>query len=433
MTLISHYFQPRDKGRAELTLVRRRPSWDASVTGLFYCCLMMFMGLAAINTQASLLFGVFGMMIGILLVSGVISRLVLKKVTITRDLPECGTVGVPLAATYRFKNAKRYWPSFSITLTELDGAEGFARQPQSYLLHAAAGERVTVPVELLPKRRGIYEFNEYQIATSFPFGFMKRAADRSHPDKIVLYPPVGTVSPRVLAMCLPADNFGPARRPRRGGADELYGLKDYRRGDNPRLIYWKRSARTGTLVSREMTQVAPPRMLILIDTFLPARTRIEHASVERAVAMAASVASLALEQGLAVGVRAWGGGEDDPWLMITPTRGKRQRRDVMTLLARLPINTTTDTRTLVESGQRVLDPGTTAVLCTGKLVELGLMDHVRGSLVVLSAMSPATASLFQFPPGVRFDRCFPGDQEAGIVDPDPEPQQPEVAAAASPL
>ena len=37
--------------------------------------MMMFMGLAAMNSQANLLFGVFGLMIGILLVSGVISRL----------------------------------------------------------------------------------------------------------------------------------------------------------------------------------------------------------------------------------------------------------------------------------------------------------------------------------------------------------------------
>ena len=40
--------------------------------------MMMFMGLAAMNSQANLLFGVFGLMIGILLVSGVISRIVLR-------------------------------------------------------------------------------------------------------------------------------------------------------------------------------------------------------------------------------------------------------------------------------------------------------------------------------------------------------------------
>ena len=36
----------------------------------------------------------------------------------------------------------------------------------------------TVPVELLPKRRGLHRLNRHQISTSFPFGFIKRAIER---------------------------------------------------------------------------------------------------------------------------------------------------------------------------------------------------------------------------------------------------------------
>ena len=49
--------------------------------------MMMFMGLAAINTQANLLFGVFGLMIGVLLISGVVCRLVLSRIKAQRMLP----------------------------------------------------------------------------------------------------------------------------------------------------------------------------------------------------------------------------------------------------------------------------------------------------------------------------------------------------------
>src|SRR4051794_15890452 len=66
------------------TPVQRRHALDFSLTGLVYCAMMVFMGLAAINTQANLLFGVFGLMIGILLVSGTISRLVLKRLRVRR-------------------------------------------------------------------------------------------------------------------------------------------------------------------------------------------------------------------------------------------------------------------------------------------------------------------------------------------------------------
>src|ERR1700760_1384103 len=89
-----------------VTPVRRRPSLDFSLTGLIYCSMMMFMGLAAINTQANLLFGVFGLMIGILLVSGIISRLVLRRIHVTREIPEFGVVGRAMAITYNFVNDK---------------------------------------------------------------------------------------------------------------------------------------------------------------------------------------------------------------------------------------------------------------------------------------------------------------------------------------
>src|SRR5436189_1899414 len=84
------------------TVMHRKPSLDFSVTGLVYCSMMMFMGLAAMNSQASLLFGVFGLMIGILLVSGFISRMVLRGLHLHRGLPELAVVGQTTTVTYEF-------------------------------------------------------------------------------------------------------------------------------------------------------------------------------------------------------------------------------------------------------------------------------------------------------------------------------------------
>src|SRR6266850_420441 len=94
---------------------KRKPSLDFSVTGLIYTSMMLFMGLAAINSQANLLFGVFGLMIGVLIVSGIISRLVLRKLSLHRILPEHGIVGQPMSVSYEFTNAKKFWPSLSVT------------------------------------------------------------------------------------------------------------------------------------------------------------------------------------------------------------------------------------------------------------------------------------------------------------------------------
>lgn len=394
-----------------VTPVRHRPSIDFSLTGLVYCSMMMFMGLAAVNTQANLLFGVFGLMIGILLVSGIISRLVLRRVRIQRGLPEHGVVGRPMTITYHFSNGKRFWPSFSINLAELEGVESFVRQPQSYLLHAAAGSEAIVPVELVPKRRGVDTLGRYQISTSFPFGFIKRAIERVQQDTLVIYPAIGRVDPRLLMLCQPAEKTGSTIRPRRGGMDEFYGLKEHRRGENPRWINWRRSARTGVLVAREMTQVAPPRLLLLVDTYLARRTRAEHAMVEKVIAMSASLASAALEQGLPVGVHAWTG----EWNGLAPTRGKRQRRDVLTLLARLPLNLQHDAQALLESCQPLLESDTTVVLLTGRDIELGLNEKLRGGIVIVSAGTPQAEAWFKFQPPVDFAYSLPSEQEAGTL------------------
>jgi uncharacterized protein (DUF58 family) len=391
------------------TLVRRRPSLDFSITGLIYCSMMMFMGLAAINSQANLLFGVFGLMIGILIVSAIVSRIVLRRLLVVRVLPKHGVVGEPMIAYYEMTNGKRFWPSLSVSLAELDGVEGFTKQPQCYMLHAAPKMTASVPAELVPKRRGLHEFDRYQIATSFPFGFIKRAVIERHKDALLIFPALAQVDGRLLAMCRSADNTGESMRPRPGGADEFYGLKEYREGDNPRHIYWRRSARTGVLVSKEMTRVAPPRLLLLLDTWLPDRSPGRQEQVERNIATAASLAAAALDQGLSVGLCAWSRGP----VSIPPTRGKQQREELLTLLARLPLNAEFTTAQLLERFENLMKSGTTVVLLTPSETDHGLADQARGGALILRPNDETTRQWFRFGAGVNFANCMPPDQEMG--------------------
>ena len=402
--------QPAIRNPQSTTPVRRRPAIDFSMTGLVYSAMMLFMGLAAVNTQANLLFGVFGLMVGILLVSFLISRLVLRKLRVRRVLPDHGVVGRMMPVTYEFRNDKRFWPSLSVGVAEIDGADGFVRQPRCYLLHAAAGTVASVPAEWFPRRRGVHQLERYQLTTSFPFGFVKRATNRRDKDTVLVLPPIGEVSQRLLAMCRSAENTGASMRPRAGGIDEFYGVREFRRGENPRLIYWKRSARTGVLVSREMTQVAPPRLLLAVDTFATDRSPEEHARIERSIAMAGSLASMALDQGMPVGLVAWSG----HWAAMNPDRGKRHRDDLLAVLARLPLNTEIGISQLLERMGGLLKSGTTPVLFTPRDVQLGLGERARGSMVIVSAASPLSDNWFRFDPSVDFATCMPADQQPKI-------------------
>jgi uncharacterized protein (DUF58 family) len=360
--------------------------------------MMMFMGLAAMNTQANLLFGVFGLMIGILIVSGIFSRIVLRKLSVRRNLPKHGVVGDPMTVYYEITNNKRFWPSFSIGLAELDGVNEFMKQPQCYMLHAAGKMTATVPLEMIPRRRGLHGLDHFQLSTSFPFGFIKRATVDRHKDVICIFPAIGEVDERVIAMCRAADTTGESARPHAGGMDEFYGLREFRPGDNPRHIYWRRSARTGVLVAREMTRVTPPRLMLLVDTFLPDTTRQTRALVERTIAMAASIASAALEQDLAVGLCVWSG----KVLTVSPSRGKQQREELLTLLACLPPNTMFEGKGLFEQAQWNMKPATTLVLLAPREAEMHPVGIARGGMVIFSAEAEAQGDRFRFRPTVRF-------------------------------
>jgi len=403
--------RPKPKIDLSKTPVRRKPSLDFSVTGLVYCSMMMFMGLAAINTQANLLFGVFGLMIGILLVSGIISRLVLRGLRVHRELPDGCVVGQPTNLTYEFVNNKKFWPSLSVTLAELDGVEAFVKQPQTYMLHAAGATNAVVPTEVVPKRRGLHQLDRYQLSTSFPFGFIKRAVERRHAETLLVYPAIAKVDPRVLALCRSSETSGSMMRPKRGGDDEFYGVKEYRQGENPRRIYWRRSARTGVLVSKEMTRVSPPKLLLLIDTFSRPGQREDLTDVERVIAMAASLANHALEQGLQLGAYTWSG----DWVGLHPNRGKRHRRDVLALLARLPVNQAHSLQDLLDNAEQFVKSGSTPVLFTPRDVQLGLGDHLRTGMLVVSAVSQQSRNWFRFEETVDFAHTMPEEPPAVVT------------------
>jgi len=354
------------------------------------------MGLAAINTQANLLFGVFGLMIGVLLISFVISRWVLRHLTVRRQLPDYAAVGSPVRITYEIDNRKRWWPTLSVTIAELDGAGAFDRQPHAYVMHAAAGMTAVVAAEVIPTRRGLHRLERYQVATSFPFGFIRRAMIRRQGETILIHPAQGAVEPTAMSRFLSAESSGINQRPRECGADEFYGAREYRPGDPMRMIHWRRSARSagtrtpthpqGTLIVKQMTRVSPPRLLLLVDTYAPpfrkadreageaaelaARANIQHrlAEVERNLATAASLLAAAVRNGLSVGLVAANpcrhGIESAGWVEIMPERGKRHQRDVLTALAELGRNSVHDVGQLVARALPQTAGDTTAVLIT---------------------------------------------------------------------
>ncbi len=65
---------------------------------------------------------------------------------------------------------------------------------------------------------------------------------------------------------------------RKGQGDEFFSLREYIRGDEPRKIYWKASAKQGKLISKEYTDQLVFRILVAIDISWTMRSRkLEYA------------------------------------------------------------------------------------------------------------------------------------------------------------
>jgi uncharacterized protein (DUF58 family) len=382
--------------------IQRKPRVDFSLTVLLYLGMIAFMGLAAMNSQANLLFAVFGLLIGILLVSWILSRWMLSRLSLSRQLPEHGQVGVPLRYSYELRNGKRFWPTLSVTVSELDGQEFFTRPPGAYLLHAAAGTCAIAPAEGLPRCRGLCELGRFQLSTSFPFGFIKRAVDGALRDVVIIHPAIAQIDARLLRLLRSTERMGARLRPRRGGSDDFYGLREYRQGESPRLIHWKRSARTGTLVTREMTHVAPPRLMVVVDS-LQDSGEDAAAHVEKSIAMAGSLAHQALDTDLPVGVCAWMGEE---FQLLPPARGKRHYREIMNLLARIPPNRSKTVEKLLEFASDAVEPETNLIVFTPRAgADTEPSSVGRSSPLWLSSRSERSEAWFRFAPGVDFGDC----------------------------
>jgi uncharacterized protein (DUF58 family) len=124
---------------------------------------------------------------------------------------------------------------------------------------------IRVRYELLPRRRGIYEFGPLLVELSDPFGLVLSEIAVGETHSLVVVPDV---------VPLPGDSLsttsadGSARvmqlRPL-GGEDDLM-TRNYRTGDALRRVHWRASAHHGELMVRQEEQRTHTEARLVIDT-----------------------------------------------------------------------------------------------------------------------------------------------------------------------
>lgn len=289
------------------TLARRTPlrwigqgiEYKVSREGWIYFAALLLVALAALNTGNNLLFLILASLIALILMSGILSSISLSGVEMRLVLPEHIFAGQPLRALVELENQKLTLPSFSLRVEAVSekGAPVSAMLDKPvYLPYLGKQDRLQQVVPMKFPRRGVYHQDAFRIVTRFPFGFLQKARRVNLKTEALVYPSVDpTTEYRDVLPVLQ----GALETVTKGRGQDLYGVRDYVHTDSARLVHWKATARSGSLMVREFTREEDSRVLLVLDPHSegaaqkppahPAATPLND-RFERAVALCANIA-----------------------------------------------------------------------------------------------------------------------------------------------
>ncbi|MBX3185919.1 MAG: DUF58 domain-containing protein [Labilithrix sp.] len=258
--------EQKKPSRFRLGLSRMRPPRRLKFTreGKFFVGITLGVGFAAINTGNNLLYLLLGMLLALIIVSGLMSELSLRDLTVVRRLPLRAQVGRPHLVEIEVFNHKGRVPSYAIEVEDLRA--GQPADKRCFFLKISPKSAQVAAYRRTPAKRGRDKHVGFRIATRFPFGLFEKSREVPAEGELIIYPAVDAVQLPALPAGRHAGGdaaFG------RGHGDDYLGLKLLRDGEDPRDVHWRKSAAVGQLVTRERARDARPDVVLPLDVVRP--------------------------------------------------------------------------------------------------------------------------------------------------------------------
>ena len=195
-----------------------------------------------------------------------------------------------------------------------------------------AGE-ATVRERIVFVARGRWRFGRTTLRARGPLGLVLRRARHIVDTEVVVVPDVAAVAAAAERLLRGADGGRRARRRVQEGR-EFDSLREYRRGDDVRLVDWKASARAGELVVKRLTPETRQDVVVLLDAGRHLAGRLAGVDggaprFDAATDAALTLAAAALANGDRVGLAAFAG---DVRGWAPPREGRGQLRRVASVL-----------------------------------------------------------------------------------------------------
>ncbi|MBX3222160.1 MAG: DUF58 domain-containing protein [Labilithrix sp.] len=267
--------------------------------GKFFVGITLGVGFAAINTGNNLLYLLLGMLLALIIVSGLMSELSLRELTVVRRLPLRAQVGRPHLVEIEVFNHKGRVPSYAIEVEDLRA--GQPADKRCFFLKISPKSAQVAAYRRTPAKRGRDKHVGFRIATRFPFGLFEKSREVPAEGELIIYP---AVDPLELPALSDGRHAGGEASFGRGHGDDYLGLKLLRDGDDRRDIHWRKSASVGQLVMRERAREARPDVVLPLDVVRRDDAKDEWwTSFERRIRDVASRAVAHIKRGDAVTIK----------------------------------------------------------------------------------------------------------------------------------
>lgn len=296
-------------------------SFAITTQGILYLATIILLSLAALSSSNNLLLIVLVSMISAFVVSSVFSWSSLKQVSLSLQVPENVFEGERVPVKVSIRNTKRFFPSFSICVEDVErrpaiasipvfkirivrkskgrqaaekpDPEGF--HPCAYFPILRPGETHSeLTVQSFPSR-GRFRLEGLRVSTRFPFGLFRRSERIGIHGEVLVYPAVRSISTYFQRLpFLP----GLLESLHKGEGEDLFSIRPYREGESARIVDWKATAKTRELMSREFTRDEECKFCLILDTQTHGRPDGDYwEEFERAVSLTASIAVHFIERG----------------------------------------------------------------------------------------------------------------------------------------
>jgi uncharacterized protein (DUF58 family) len=213
--------------------------------GLVFAGTLVIMLLASINYQLNLGYVLTFLLAGSGLVSMHLTHGTLRGLTLHLRPAAAAFAGQPAALDIVVTN-----PGAARHGLATHFQDRSASGPSFAWCDVPAMGQATLRVSFVPQRRGLHEVPALTMETHFPLGLFRAWTLWRPATQVLAWP-----RPEVPAPPLPAAMPMPGERrlqTRSAGGSELDGVRPWRRGDTLRQVAWKKVARSGELISRQM-------------------------------------------------------------------------------------------------------------------------------------------------------------------------------------